>query len=49
MLHVDLVARDKSGIAYQDKSRQPEASVDHIRMPHRQAATKWDQLDNTKA
>jgi hypothetical protein len=36
LLHVDAFARNKRGIAYQGKSRQPEAAVDCKREPHQQ-------------
>jgi hypothetical protein len=36
LLHVDMSAHNKSGIAYRDWDRRPETDVDHKREPHQQ-------------
>jgi hypothetical protein len=36
VLHVDMFALNKSGIAYQDRSRRSETAVNHKRNPHQQ-------------
>jgi hypothetical protein len=36
LLHVDMFAHNKSGIAYQDRNRRPETVVNHKREPHQQ-------------
>jgi hypothetical protein len=42
LLHVDMFAHNKSGIAYRDRSRRSETAVDHKREPtSSEAATKF--------
>jgi hypothetical protein len=36
LLHVDMFAHNKSGIAYRDGNRRSETVVNHTREPHRQ-------------
>lgn len=36
LLHVDMFAHNKSGIAYQNRNRRPGTVVNHSREPHRQ-------------
>jgi hypothetical protein len=36
LLHVDMIAHNKSGIAYQDRNRRPETFVDQKREPDQQ-------------
>jgi hypothetical protein len=36
LLHVDMFAHNKSGIAYRDGNRRSETVVNHKREPHQQ-------------
>jgi hypothetical protein len=36
LLHVDMIAHNKSGIAYRDGNRQSETVASHKREPHQQ-------------
>jgi UDP-N-acetylglucosamine transferase subunit ALG13 len=36
LLHVDMFAHNKSGIAYHDRNRRSETVVNHKREPHQQ-------------